>query len=409
MQPRGVDNPLGVIEGGTLVTRAGRIAWVGTDQAYAAWKVRAAGFNLDRSHRDDSDLPTWVDGLPEIAGEGKLLTPGLIDCHTHLIFAGSRAEDWRQRLLGRSYADIARSGGGILSTMRATRDASEDELFRLAIPRLQDKLREGVTTVEIKSGYGLDAASERKMLAVGQRLAELLPIDISTTCLAAHAVPPEFSQRADDYIAHVCQVILPACAELCEAVDVFCESIAFNREQTRRVFQAAQSLGKGIKIHAEQLSLAGGAELAAEMGAWSADHLEYLDEAGTRRMASAGTVATLLPGAYYFLREPRKPPVALFRQWGVPMAVATDFNPGSSPSNSLLLSANLAVTLFELTPEEAWLGITRNAAAALKREREIGTLEVGKRADLVTWDCQNVFEPIYFAGSMNAMQVFSCQ
>ncbi len=384
MAPDGESNPLGVIAHGSLLVRGGRITWIGRD----------------------SDWPVEADHLPTQWGDGRLLTPGLIDCHTHLVFAGDRVADWRLRAAGESYAEIARRGGGILSTVRATRAASAEELFQTARVRMEAKGNEGITTVEIKSGYGLDVATERRMLDVVARLQRESPIAISATLLAAHAVPPEFAGRSDDYVDYVSREVVPACADVCEAIDVFCESIAFDTAQTERVFLAAREFGKGIKVHAEQLTLTGGAQLAARMGAWSADHLEYLDEAGARALAQSGTVATLLPGAYYFLRERQQPPVALLRDLGVPMAVATDYNPGSSPLNSILLAANMAVTMFGLTPEEALVGITRHAARALRREDQIGTLEIGKQADLAIWDSRDPCELVYAIGGTKPIEVY---
>jgi len=314
------------------------------------------------------------------------LTPGLIDCHSHLVYAGNRSDEFSKRMHGISYEEIARQGGGILSTVKATRAASEESLLLLAAKRLEMLINEGVTTFEIKSGYGLDLETESRMLKVARQLGEHFPIDISTTFLGAHALPPEFDDP-DKYINHVCDDMLPAIsnAGLADAVDIFCESIGFNTKQTKQLFEKAKSLGLPVKIHAEQLSNQSGAKLAASYGALSADHLEYLDEDGIRAMAEAGTVAVLLPGAFYFLRETKVPPIELLRQYSVPIAIATDSNPGSSPCNSLLLMLNMACTQFNLTPEEALMGVTRNAAKALGLQQSHGQIKVGMQADMVQW------------------------
>ncbi len=326
-----------------------------------------------------------------------LLTPGLIDCHTHLVYAGDRAHEFERRLQGASYADIARAGGGIAATVRATRAAGDDALLGAAGIRAGRLLAQGVTTVEIKSGYGLDVANESKQLRVARALALQSGIEVATTCLAAHAVPPEFTGRSDAYIDFVSDEILPAVARagLADAVDAFCDHIAFSLRQTRRVFDAARALGLPVKLHAEQLSDQGGAQLAAEFNALSCDHLEHVSAAGVAAMARAGTVAVLLPGAFYFLRETRVPPISLLREMRVPMAIATDCNPGSSPTTSLLLMLNMACTLFLLTPAEAVLGVTRNAARALGRAHSHGTLAVGKVADLALWAVENVAQLCY--------------
>jgi imidazolonepropionase len=328
------------------------------------------------------------------------VTPGLVDCHTHLVYGGDRAWEFEQRLTGVSYEEIARQGGGIVSTVAATRAASEEDLVASARSRLEALLAEGVTRIEIKSGYGLDEEAELKMLRAARRLADPDRVDVSTSFLGAHALPGEYQDRADDYIDFVCGQVMPrvAAQSLADAVDAFCEGIGFTAAQTERVFQAARALGLPVKLHAEQLSDLGGAALAARYGALSADHLEYVSEAGIEAMADAGTVAVLLPGAFYFLRETRKPPVDLFRRHGVPMAIATDSNPGSSPVTSLLLMLNMACTLFAMTPEEALAGVTRNAAAALGLGDEAGTLEVGKRADFVLWDIGHPAELAYRIG-----------
>ncbi|HVJ80512.1 MAG TPA: imidazolonepropionase [Planctomycetia bacterium] len=332
---------------------------------------------------------------------GRLVTPGLVDCHTHLVHAGHRAAEWKLRLEGASYEQIARAGGGIASTVRAVRAAGEEDLYRESLPRLDALLAEGVTTVEIKSGYGLDAASEIKMLRVARRLGRERPVAVITTHLGAHALPPGATDK-DAYIAEVIERQLPAAHRegLIDAVDAFAESIAFSVEQTRRVFAAAKALGLPIKIHAEQLSNLGGAAMAAsEFNALSADHLEYLDEAGVAALAAAGTVAVLLPGAFYFLKESRKPPVDQLRRAGVPLAVATDCNPGSSPLASILLAMNMACTLYGLGPDEALLGVTRNAARALGLQAKIGSLEVGKSCDLAIWNIDNPAELAYRLGA----------
>lgn len=324
----------------------------------------------------------------EIDAERALLTPGLIDCHTHLVYAGNRAREFELRLEGASYEAIARAGGGIVSTVRQTRDADADTLFAESARRLQSLMRHGVTTVEIKSGYGLSLDAELKSLRVARRLGERFPVDVRTTLLAAHALPPEFAGRPDDYIDEVVERILPEAARLglADAVDAFCETIGFTLAQTRRVFDAARAHGLPVKLHADQLSNQHGAALAAEFGALSADHLEHLDEAGAIAMARAGTVAVLLPGAYYFLRDTQVPPIELLRRHGVPMAVSTDCNPGTSPTTHLPLMLNMACTLFRLTPAEALLGVTRHAARALGLQATHGTVEVGKAADLCLWN-----------------------
>ena len=335
-------------------------------------------------------------GSAEEAANGGVMTPGLVDCHTHLVYAGDRAGEFEQRLEGVSYETIARNGGGILSTVRATRAAGEDELIEASLPRLDALLADGVTTLEIKSGYGLTLHDELKMLRVARRLATLRPVRISTTLLGAHALPPEYAGDADGYIELVCEQMIPAAASqrLADAVDVFCEGIAFSPAQCERVFQAAQRHGLAIKAHAEQLSNLGGSALAARYGALSADHIEYLDEAGVRAMAEAGTVAVLLPGAFHVLRETQLPPIDLLRQYGVPMAVASDANPGTSPICMPTLMANLACTLFRLTPREALAGMTAHGARALGLP-DLGRIAVGAPADLCLWDIQQPAELAY--------------
>jgi imidazolonepropionase len=319
---------------------------------------------------------------------GRLITPGLIDCHTHLVHAGSRTNEFEARLAGASYEDIAAAGGGIASTVRATRAASEDELIAEALPRLDALIASGATTVEIKSGYGLSLAGELKMLCAARRLGELRDIRVVTSLLAAHALPPEFAGDKDGYITHVAAAILPAAADagLVDAVDGFCETIAFSPAQIERIFIAAKAHGLPVKLHAEQLTNQGAAALAARFGALSADHLEHLDAAGVAAMAKAGTVAVLLPGAYFHLRETHPPPVALLRAAGVDIAIATDCNPGTSPLTSLLLTMHMAATQFRLTVPECLAGVTRNAARALGLAHEIGTLEAGKACDLAIWN-----------------------
>ncbi|NMF88860.1 imidazolonepropionase [Aromatoleum petrolei] len=336
-----------------------------------------------------------LDGATEM-GRGGVMTPGLIDCHTHLVFAGNRADEFARRLAGASYAEIAQSGGGILSTVRATRAASEDELLATALPRLGALMADGVTTVEIKSGYGLTVADELKMLRVARRLGETLPVRVATTLLGAHALPPEYQDDKDGYIRLVCEEMIPAAASegLADAVDVFCEGIAFSPAQCERVFEAAARHGLHVKAHAEQLSNLGGGALAARHGALSADHVEYLDEVGVRALAEAGTVATLLPGAFLTLRETQLPPVDALRRHGVPIAVATDANPGSSPMFMPTLMLNLACTLFRLTPCEALAGMTANAARALGLT-DGGRIAEGLRADLCVWDVSSPNELAY--------------
>lgn len=330
------------------------------------------------------------------AGRGGVMTPGLVDCHTHLVFAGSRAAEFEQRLEGASYADIARAGGGIISTVRATREASEEQLLAQALPRLQALIDDGVTTLEIKSGYGLTLDDELKMLRVARRLDSVLPVRVTTTLLGAHALPPEFADNSDGYIDVVCEQMIPAAARegLADAVDVFCENIAFSPAQCERVFIAARAHGLAIKVHAEQLSNQGASALAARYGALSADHIEFLDEAGVKAMAEAGTVATLLPGAFHTLRETQLPPIQLLRDYNVPMALASDVNPGTSPICFPTLMLNLACTLFRLTPREALAGVTAHAASAIGR-KDLGRIAVGAPADLCVWDVQQPAELAY--------------
>jgi imidazolonepropionase len=331
---------------------------------------------------------------------GAWVTPGLIDCHTHTVFGGNRSGEFEQRLQGVSYAEIAAAGGGIASTVRATRAASEDELYESAERRLRHLLKDGVTTVEMKSGYGLDLASERKLLRVIRRLGNTLPVTVRSTCLAAHALPPEYADRADDYINHICSEMLPALAEegLIDAVDAFCEYLAFSPAQVEQVFITAGQLGLPVKLHAEQLSPLAGSSLAARYKALSADHLEFMTEADAIAMGEAGTVAVLLPGAYYFLRETQLPPMEALRKHGVDIAIASDLNPGTSPALSLRLMLNMACTLFRMTPEEALAGVTINAAKALGMGDTHGSLEVGKVADFVAWNIERPADLAYWLG-----------
>lgn len=377
-------NPWGWIDDGALLVDGGRIAWVGPEAA----------------------LPSDLHADETIDLQGALLTPGLVDGHTHLVYGGHRAHEFELRLQGASYEQIARAGGGIRSTVAATRAASDEELFRLALPRARALMAEGVTTLEIKSGYGLSEADEARCLAVARRLGRELPLTVRTTSLGAHALPPEFEGRADDYIDAVCRW-LPGqqAAGLVDAVDAFCEGIGFSAAQTQRVFEAARALGLPVKLHAEQLSDLGGTALAASFGALSCDHLEHLSPEGIAAMKSARTVAMLLPGAYYFLRETKLPPVAALREAGVPIALASDHNPGSSPGLSLLLMLNMACTFFRLTPEEAFRGVTVHGARALGLH-DRGTLAPGQRADLVVWDAEHPRELAYRFGLNPCRRVF---
>jgi imidazolonepropionase len=370
---------LGVVESGAIAAREGRIVFAGPQNELPS-AARAAERRVDC--------------------EGRWITPALIDCHTHLVYGGDRAREFELRLAGATYEEIAREGGGILSTVRATRAASEDELIRSALKRLDALIAEGVGTVEVKSGYGLDLDAERKSLRVARRLAKHLDVTIRATFLGAHALPPEFADKRDAYVAYVADTMIPTLAGegLIDAVDGFCERIAFTRDEIARVFAAAKRAGVPVKLHADQLSNSGGAALAAEFGALSADHLEYADEDGVAAMEKAGVVAVLLPGAYYVLRERQAPPVELMRKHYVPMAVATDSNPGTSPMTSILLALNMAATLFGLTVDECLAGATRNAARALGLAGETGTLEAGKWADLAIWDIERPAELVYRLG-----------
>ena len=348
----------------------------------------------------EADLPDDCAHLPRHCAGGTWVGPGLVDCHTHLVYGGQRAHEFAMRLAGASYEDVARAGGGIVSSVRATREADEDTLFALAAPRLQALLAEGVCAIEIKSGYGLALAHERKQLRVARRLGEAFGVTVRTTFLGAHALPPEYAGRSQAYIDLVCHEMLPALTAegLVDAVDVFCERIGFSLAETEQVFQAAQALGLPVKLHAEQLSDMGGAALAARYGALSCDHIEHLNAEGIAAMQAAGTVAVLLPGAYYTLRDTHLPPIAALRAAGVPMAVSTDHNPGTSPALSLLLMANMACTLFRLTVPEALAGITRHAAAALGLQATHGTLAVGRPANFVCWQVQEPAELAYWFG-----------
>ncbi|WP_339517480.1 imidazolonepropionase [Pseudomonas proteolytica] len=366
-----------IIEDGAMVTAGTLIEWIGP-------RAELPSGDYGQTH----DL------------QGAWVTPGLIDCHTHTVFGGNRSGEFEQRLQGVSYAEIAAAGGGIASTVRATRAATEDELFDSSRKRLRSLLRDGVTTVEIKSGYGLDLANERKMLRVARRLGRELPVSVRATCLAAHALPPEYKDRADDYIEHICNEMLPALAAegLVDAVDAFCEYLAFSTEQVERVFKVAQRLSLPVKLHAEQLSSLHGSSLAARYQALSADHLEFMTEEDAIAMAASGTVAVLLPGAFYFLRETQLPPMDALRKHGVKIAIASDLNPGTSPALSLRLMLNMACTLFRMTPEEALAGATRHAATALGMGDTHGSLEVGKVADFVAWQIDRPADLAYWLG-----------
>jgi imidazolonepropionase len=382
----GDDAPYGAIENAALGWEDGLLTFVGPMSALPATPDALAS-------RVESLGNAWI-------------TPGLVDCHTHLVFGGDRALEFERRLEGATYEEIARAGGGILSTVRATRAASEDELLAQSLPRARALVADGATTIEIKSGYGLDLDTELKMLRVARRIGTTLGIGVSATLLAAHALPPEYKDRADDYIDAICDEMLPAVARegLADAVDAFCERIAFSPPQTRRVFERARELGLPVKLHADQLSDLGGAALAAEFGARSAEHLEHTSEDGVRAMAARGTVATLLPGAYYALRETKLPPIEAFRAHRVPIAIATDCNPGTSPLLSLRLAMSMACTLFRLTPEESLRGATANAARALGLD-DRGMLAAGKRADFVVWNIERPADLCYWIGGALARRV----
>lgn len=369
--------PYGLLRDGAIRVDSGKLGWIGAM----------------------SDLPAEALDREVVDLEGRLVTPGLIDCHTHIVHGGNRANEFEMRLNGASYEEVARAGGGIVSTVRATRAASADELFASALPRVDALIGEGVTTLEIKSGYGLDIDTELAMLRTARAIAGARPVRVRTSFLGAHAVPPEYVGRADAYIDEICLPALEAAhaAGLADAVDGFCEGIAFTPRQIERVFVRAQALGLPVKLHAEQLSNLGGARLAARHGALSADHVEYANEGDAAALARSGSVAVLLPGAFYALRETQAPPVAAFRQHGVAMAVATDCNPGSSPMTSLLLAMNMACTFFRLTPEEALAGVTRNAARALALD-DAGQIVPGMRADLAVWNVEHPAELAYRIG-----------
>jgi imidazolonepropionase len=375
----------GIVDDGALGMHDGVIAWVGARR----------------------DLPRDVRAANTIDCRARWATPGLVDCHTHLVYAGNRASEFERRLEGASYAEIAAAGGGIRATVEATRAASPDALAAISAPRLAAMAAQGATTVEIKSGYGLDTESELKQLRVARLIGARCDVDVRTTLLAAHAVPPEYAGRADDYVERVCGEMIPAAARegVADAVDAFCETIGFTAAQTRRVFEAARTNGLRVKLHADQLSDGDGAALAAEFRALSADHLEYTNEAGVAAMAHAGTVAVLLPGAYYALRETRPPPLAALRAHGVPIAISTDCNPGTSPATSLPLMMNMACTLFGMTPSEALAGVTRNAARALELA-DRGTLANGMRADVALWDIAEPAELAYRIGADACAAVF---
>lgn len=380
------EHDYGIIEDAAIAIKDGKIAWLGAKK----------------------DLPPF-DALatPLYQGRGGWITPGLIDCHTHLVYGGDRAKEFEMRLEGATYQEIAAAGGGIVSTVKATRLADEETLYVSAKNRLNALLREGVTTVEIKSGYGLDVATELKMLRIARLLAEHHPVDIKTTFLGAHALPPEFKDNADGYIDLVCgEMIEQVVAEgLADAVDAFCESVGFSLAQTKRVFDAAKKHQLPVKLHAEQMSNLGGSALAASYNAMSVDHIEYLDEAGVKAISESGTVAVVLPGAFYFLRETKQPPFDLLRKYKVPMAIATDANPGSSPICSLQLMLNMACTLFRMTPYEALAGVTLNAAKALGIDDKVGTLAIGKQADLVLWEINHPAQLSYQFGVNPCKQV----
>lgn len=382
-----IDNPYGIVENSVICIKDGLIADV---------------FYADDPSLNDLETQESIDG------HGKWVTPGLIDCHTHLVYAGSRANEFEMRLNGKSYEEIAKAGGGIISTVKATRDSTKNELFKLAAKRLSYLMDEGVTYLEIKSGYGLDLESEKKMLEVAEELHQFSGIEISKTFLGAHAVPTEYKDRgADEYIQLVCETIMPELNKLglIDCVDAFCEGIGFTVAQTKRVFEKAKTLGLPVKLHSEQLSDLGGSKLASEYSAWSVDHLEFLNSEDIKMLKQSGTVATLLPGAYYFLSETQLPPIQALRDNQIPIAIATDSNPGSSPCLSILLMLNMATTLFKLTPAEALKGITINAAKALNIQHKVGSIAIGKQADLVLWDIESPAELSYRLGGNPCKQV----
>ena len=369
---------LGLVDDGVIAAAGGRIVYAGPA----------------------SDAPAGLDAKQRTDCDGRWITPGLIDCHTHLVYGGNRAREFEQRLAGASYEEIARAGGGIVSTVQATRQASVEQLVAAALPRLDALIAEGVTTIEIKSGYGLELETERRQLQAARRLGDERAVSVRTSFLGAHAVPPEMKARSSDYIDMVCTTMLPkiAAERLADAVDAFCEGIAFSPDETARVFATAQALGLPVKLHADQLSNLHGAALAARFGALSADHLEYADDDGMAAMAKAGTVAVVLPGAFYFIREQQLPPIAAMRRHGVRIALATDSNPGTSPLTSLLMAMNMSATLFRLTVEECIAAVTREAAHALGLSAETGSLDAGKYCDLAIWDIERPAELVYRMG-----------
>lgn len=376
----------GIIENAAIAIKDGKIAWLGKRK----------------------DLPAFdAFATPTYQGKGGWITPGLIDCHTHIVYGGNRAKEFEMRLEGATYQEIAAAGGGIVSTVKATREADEETLYVAAKNRLNALMQEGVTTVEIKSGYGLDTETEIKMLRIARLLGEHHPIDVKTTFLGAHALPPEYKDNADGYIDLVCGEMMDAVVkdDLADAVDAFCESVGFDLAQTKRVFEAAKKHNIPVKLHAEQMSNLGGSEMAAGFNALSVDHIEFLDEAGIKAIKESGTVAVVLPGAFYFLRETQQPPIDLLRKHKVPMAIATDANPGSSPLCSLQLMLNMACTLFRMTPYEALAGVTLHAAKALGVQEKVGSLAVGKQADLVLWDIEHPAQLSYQYGVNPCAQV----
>lgn len=381
------ENGYGFIEHGAIAVKNNEIAWVG----------------------EAANLPGKAENLAKQVHDllGCCITPGLIDCHTHLVYAGNRANEFEMRLQGKSYEEIAKQGGGIMATVSATRSASENDLLKQSLPRVRALMSKGVTTIEIKSGYGLDWQTEAKILRVAKIIGDELPVTIKTTFLGAHTFPPEFKQQPEQYVDYLCDEMIPAVAKekLADAIDVFCETIAFNIQQTERIFKVAKSHNLAIKCHAEQLSDSGSALLAAKYQALSADHLEYANEKSVQALADAGTVAVLLPGAYYYLREKSCPPVPLFRQYNVPIAIATDCNPGTSPTTSLPLMMNMACTLFRLTPEETFSAVTKNAARALGIEKTCGTLSIGKHADFAIWDISHPRELSYVIDAANLISL----
>jgi imidazolonepropionase len=385
MQPQNADDGYGELRDAALAIKEGCIAWLGPR----------------------SRLPPQATWHETHDAKGAWATPGMIDCHSHIVYGGNRSDEFEARLMGADYEQIARAGGGIAATVRATRAASEETLYQQALPRVKALLAEGVTTLEIKSGYGLHLQAEAKMLRVARRFGQELPLRVCTTFLGAHALPPEYTGQSDAYIDHVCQMLPELLAQgLVDAVDAFCERIGFSLAQTERLFQAAHALGVPVKLHAEQLSDSNGSALVARYGGLSADHLEYLSATGISAMAQHGTVAVLLPGAFYFLRETQLPPVAALRSAGVPMALATDCNPGTSPLCSILTAMNMACTLFRLTPQEALAGVTREAARALGLQHSIGTLAVGKRADIALWNIARPADLAYAIGLNPCSAVF---